>query len=180
MDKLRESLNRLAIEFWCGVGDLNELSSWADAAVMEPSEFHPLILDLYPRPTPELTTELLLRMAYEINGFRPASIEAEPLAIETLRKALDAFASQAMSVQSLCLLVNRLDLTFNIELAGIPRPTSTLADGQWWLGDLWNCCDWCDESWTHESSTHLHVEATRVFRLMANNSFKGTAASKVE
>ena len=172
MDNLRENLNRLAIEFWCGVGDPNELSSWADAAVVEPGEFHPLIWDLYPQPSRELTAELLLKMAYEVNCFRPVSLEAEPLAIEALRKALEAFAARAMSVQSLCLVANRLDLAFNIELSDVPRPTSTLASGQWWLGDLWNCCDWCDQSWTHDSSPHLHEEAARVSRMLADNSFK--------
>ncbi len=135
---------------------------------MEDGEFHPLIWELYPQPKSELITGLLLTIAYEVNGFKPASVAGEALATEALKKALNAFVTQAMSVQSFCLLVNRLDLAFNTELAGIPRPTSTSADGQWWLGDLWNCCDWCDESWTHADSPHLHEEAARVAYILAN------------
>lgn len=135
---------------------------------MEHGEFHTLIWEFYPQPKSELITELLLTIAYEMNGFKPASVAGEALATEALRKALNAFAAQAMSVQCFCLLVNRLDLTFNIGLAGISRPTLTSAEGQWWLGDLWNCCDWCDESWTHAGSFHLHEEAARVAHILAN------------
>lgn len=30
------------------------------------------------------------------------------------------------------------------------------------LGDLYNCCDWCDDTWTLENSPHLAEEGARV------------------
>ena len=36
------------------------------------------------------------------------------------------------------------------------------ADEVAFLGDLFNACDWCDETWTLESAPYLAEEATRV------------------
>ena len=168
MDKLREELNFLAMAFWCGVGNPVELSRWTDAAVTATDTFHPLILELYPQPTPELAADLLLKMAADLNGLQPISVEAEPIAAEVLRRSLNAFATRDITIQALCKLVDRLDAAFNLDLAGVPRPEPVAADGQWWLGDLYNCCDWCDDGWTHESSAHLHEEAARVSRMLGN------------
>ncbi len=30
------------------------------------------------------------------------------------------------------------------------------------LGNLYNCCDWCDDTWTLENSPHLAEEGARV------------------
>ena len=48
-----------------------------------------------------------------------------------------------MSVQEICNLINQLDGLYNIELAGVDNPNKN-SDDEWWLGDLWDCCDWCD------------------------------------
>jgi len=38
-----------------------------------------------------------------------------------------------------------------------------------WLGDLWNACDWCDESWSLSNSPHLKEEADKVIRYLIEN-----------
>lgn len=168
MDEIREELNCLAMAFWCGAGNPDELARWADAVVLATDELHPLIWELYPLPAPELVEGLLLTMAADLNGFRPASVEAEPVAAEVLRRSLNAFTARDISVQALCRLVDRLDILFNVEMASVPRPQRLVADGQGWLGDLYSCCDWCDDSWTHETSAHLHDEAVRLSRLLGS------------
>ena len=30
------------------------------------------------------------------------------------------------------------------------------------FGDLYNCCDWCDHSWTRSNSQFLYDEATKL------------------
>lgn len=36
------------------------------------------------------------------------------------------------------------------------------------MGDLWNNCDWCDDSWTHENSPSLVEEVRKVAAFLAN------------
>lgn len=33
-----------------------------------------------------------------------------------------------------------------------------------WLGNLWNCLDWCDENWTHDSAPQVEDEIDRIFK----------------
>ncbi len=34
------------------------------------------------------------------------------------------------------------------------------------IGDLYNACDWCDESWTLENAPYLVEEAERVLKAL--------------
>ncbi|AZP12551.1 hypothetical protein [Undibacterium parvum] len=168
MNNWRENLSRLAAEFWCGIGDLAELRTWADVANKETGEAHSQIWDIYTVADHKHATDLLLSMASDINGFKLESWEAEPFAMSAFKKALDAFFSRSMPVQTFCKLVEKLDATYNIGLAGVPKPESLQSHEEWWLGNLWNCCDWCDESWTMENSSPLLAEAQRVSKVLAN------------
>ena len=175
MNNWREQLNRLAVEFWCGVGDLSEAPTWADVANAEMGEVHPDVWDIYASPTAERTTNLLLKIAKDVNGFTPTSLGAKPFAVNALKKALTLFLSKDISVQELCRLVSSLDTTFVVgppKETGIydPPPISLCPDIPW-LGNLWNCCDWCDDSWTFDNSSHLVAEAQRVLAMLANPSF---------
>lgn len=183
MNNWREQLNRLAVEFWCGVGNLSELSAWADIANSEMGEVHPDVWDIYASPTAEQATRLLLKVAKDVNGFSPESLSAEPFAINALRKALTLFLSKEFSVQELCKLVDSLDTVFAIRLpkeTGIydQSPRTSLMVNFPWLGNLWNSCDWCDESWTFDNSQPLVAEAQRVLSLLANTSFNNDRHDK--
>jgi hypothetical protein len=176
MNNWREQLNRLAVEFWCGVGDLSELSAWADTANAEMGEVHPDVWDIYASPKAEQANRLLLKIAKEVNGFSPESFSAKPFAINALKKALTLFLSKELSVQELCKLVDSLDTVLVIGLpmeGGIydQPPRSSLSPDLPWLGNLWNCCDWCDDGWTFENSQALVAEAQRVLAMLANPSF---------
>lgn len=175
MNDWRAQLNRLAVEFWCGVGDLAELAPWADAANAEMGEVHPEVWDLYIVWSMENAKELLLKIAKDVNGFKPTTWDAAPFAAAALKKALELFLAQKMSVQTLCQLVDLLDATFVI---GLPlasqseeNPSKFSSQKTSWLGNLYNCCDWCDASWTMDNSPHLVAEAQRVLGVLANGAF---------
>jgi hypothetical protein len=171
MKDWRIQLNRLTIEFWCGIGDLSELPSWADAANQEMGEVHPDVWDLYVIKSTEAAEGLLLKIAKDINKFQPASWEAEPFAVMALKRALELFLSKQISVQTLCQVVSVLDSMFVIGLVSVERPREHLPKSLEkiaWLGNLYNCCDWCDDSWSFDNSQHLIVEARRLLTVLPN------------
>lgn len=172
MKDWREELNRIAVEFWCGVGVLEDLPIVADAANHELGEAHAEIWDFYGCTSIERAAELTLRLARELNEFVPESWEALPYAQAALRRMLTEFVAQEVSVQVLCKLIEQLDSTFNIYLSGVPQPDHTQDRGEWWMGNLWNNCDWCDGSWTYESCPSLVAEAHRVSKLLSENSVR--------
>ena len=177
MTHWREDLNRLTIEFWLRAGDLAELRTWADKANAEVGEVHPDVWDLFSVSSPDQATDLLLKIASDVNGFKPQSWEAEQFAIGALQKKLGSFLSCELSIKELCELVQVLDAIYNIGSGDMPpRPESMPTYEQWWLGNLWNCCDWCDENWTFENSAPLVAEARRVFHMLANLALHRTAS----
>lgn len=158
----REELNRIAVEFWCGVGLIVELPVVADAANADLGEAHPDIWDFYTCSSDEDAAALTLRLAWELNRFVPASWEAVPYAQGALKRALEYFLAKKISVQILCKLVENLDATFNVHLSCYPNPSPLGESEKWWMGNLWNNCDWCEDSWTYENCPALVEEANRV------------------
>lgn len=175
MNDWRDDLNRLTVEFHYGVGDLSEVASWAAVANAETGEVHPLVWDIFMTPASSAMTSLLTQMAWDISKFRPDSQEALPFAIDSLRKALTQFFARERTVQSLCELVSDLDTIHVLGLPNDDRPAGTPVNevpAFFWLGNLWNCCDWCDASWTYENSQSLVDEARRVLERLDNDRFR--------
>lgn len=165
----RQELNRIAVEFWCGVGDLGELPVVADLANDELGEAHPEIWDFYGDLSSKEAEALTLRLAWELNRFVPESYEGEPFARGALLRALENFLGKRMTVQALCELVVRLETAFTIGLTSMQKPENLPDMDPGWMGDLWNNCDWCDDSWTHEDFPSLVDEARRVAALLAKS-----------
>jgi hypothetical protein len=162
----RDELNRIATEFWCGVGLMEELPVVADAANADLGEAHSDIWNFYTCSAEEDAAALTLKLAWELNRFVPASWEAMPYAQAALKRALDNFFIKKTSVQSLCSLVNNLDTTFNVYLRHQLNSPPLIESEKWWMGNLWNNCDWCDDRWTYENCPALVEEAHRVATML--------------
>lgn len=162
MKNWKLNLNQLVIDHWCDAGNYEEVLAWIDAVNMEQGEVHPYFYELYDPSNTQNTTRTLTSIAKDINGFSIKSWESEPFAKRSLVKALQMFIDERKSVQEICVLINKLDMLYNIELSGVENQNKDTNDGEWWLGDLWNCCDWCDETWSYSNSSHLIIEAKRV------------------
>jgi hypothetical protein len=83
-----------------------------------------------------------------------------------LLEMCEAFLSKKITPLEFCALVQKLDAQF-VSIAADTRETPY--DG--WLGNLYNCCDWCDERWTHANlhdvSPDMHDEVQRVKKALA-------------
>ena len=168
MDKWRTELNRLAVEFQYGVGSIDEARAWCDVANAECGEVHPQVWTLIATTDEGEASELLTRMAVEVNTFDPHSPSAEPFAMRAMQRLIERFLARRLSVQQFCSRVNELDSTFVTNAAFTQNPSANLAPHANWLGNLWNCCDWLPESSTHEDVPELLAEVERVRDLLAN------------
>ncbi|MCC8468960.1 hypothetical protein [Xanthomonas phaseoli] len=109
MNNWRTDLNRLAVEFHYGVGDLPAIAAWAEVANADTGEVHCLVWDLLANPVPSTAAHLLAEIAWDTNKFRAWSQAALPFAVASLRKAIEQFLARTRSVQSLCEIVLELD-----------------------------------------------------------------------
>lgn len=161
----RVELNQLAVDFWCGVGDLAELTRWADAANEATGEVHPDVWDLYTTQTDEEATQLTLNIAKDCNQFEPDSLSAELFVIKSFKKAINLFLSQQLTIQKFGALVYQLDANFVIGHAANSKYLSPYPN---WLGNLWHFFDWCDGTWPDSHVQGVVFEASRVLKIIAS------------
>jgi hypothetical protein len=156
------------MEFHLGVGNLAELPAFCDEANTALGELHPEVWNLYSPITETQARELLAKIAREINGFEVGSWDALPYAKAAFKKILAAFLAKKIKPNELCRLVHELDIAYAVGAANsMQPPKSKVEQDMSWLGNLWNCCDWCDETWTLENSEHLVKEVQKVLLQLA-------------
>jgi hypothetical protein len=175
MNKWKTELNRLAVGFWCETESLDELPKWVDLACAEYGEVHPLMWELLSPKSYEAIKTLIIKISKDLNSFEITSWESEPYAQDVLAKAINSLIEEEMRVQDFCKLVTLLDANYNCDLAGVEHPNLANIAEDWWLGDLWDCCDWCDSSWNHGNSPELIKEAKVISEKLANKAFQRTS-----
>lgn len=124
--------------------------------------------------------QLLAKIARDVNRFETGSWEAFPYAKAAFGKVLESFLAKKISPMALCKIVRELDSAYVVGTANfLGKSNSDPNDNAKWLFDMWNSCDWCDDSWTFENSEHLVREAKKVSALLSNIAPHGTVGSQV-
>lgn len=149
----KEELNRLATEFWFHSVDEAAVTPWVESAY-EAGETGVELAEMWGCPNGERTRTHFQLLAKEINGFEPWSAAALPFAVAALERALCRYLTREIDPSALCRVVDDLDTAF----LDTPSPPDLYG----WRGNLWNCCDWCDATWTFENAPYLQKEATVV------------------
>lgn len=151
-----KQLDKIAFEFWAGAGIKSDLEDWA-VSELRKDEPHPDACELFGL-TDDGAEKESIRLAEEILDFKPVSEKGAEWAKEMLVEYCEKLLKEEITPVKFCGLVQLFDANF----LGI----RTLEDGSLeypaWLGDLWNNCDWCDESWSLENSPQLVKEAKKV------------------
>lgn len=76
----------------------------------------------------------------------------EWLSAEYLLHSLEDYLAQKIVPLQICTLIQKIESAM-IEVGQL-SPENIIYYPSW-LGDLWNQCDWCDESWRFETHPHL-------------------------
>ena len=136
----------LALRLWLGLADTRDIDDWLDAYVARVPSPHPDALELFSLSAEQLTAAFMAFVRNEFD-FEPNSARGSRVARELVARLCQSVLAGTLSVPNFCETVQRLDTTFNEPEAGLPYPKG--------LDDLWNGCDWCDETWSLENQPHL-------------------------
>ena len=151
-----KKIDRIAFEFWAGIGSKSDLENWAEEQLRKDAP-HPDACELFNLSNEKAEKESI-RLANEITGFNPTSEKGEKWAQEILSEYCKKLLNDEITPIQLCNLVNQFDGGF----LGARDIGEGLAYYPDWLGDLWNSCDWCDESWSLSNSPHLIEEVRKI------------------
>lgn len=106
------------------------------------------LLELYPNYEP-LLLDVIQKKDF---GFSYNCLEAEILAADFFLNILTDYKNRNLSPFKLCKIFNNLENGF----LDAPRELkNNIAYYPEWIGNLYDACDWCDETWTIENSPHL-------------------------
>jgi len=150
-----KNINRIAFEFWAGVGSVSDLDDWAEDQLRNENS-HPDACELF-NLSYEKAEKESIRLACQINNFKVTSEASEEWAKSLLLEYSKKLLNEEIKPIFFCNLVNMFDGAF----LGVRDIGEGLAYYPEWLGDLWNCCDWCDESWSLVNSSHLADEVKK-------------------
>jgi hypothetical protein len=104
------------------------------------------LTNLDPRETPDVTA-IAVR---ELISLIPNANDNTPHELKIARE-IKRLLNRVIPPFQFCKIVNSLDASLS-DSGRYPK----------WLGELWNACDWCDESWTLENQKHLKDTAERL------------------
>lgn len=143
MDKWN-NIKYFYFKYWLGILDKKQFLDWINPLLKNTKED---LQEIYPhinfsKNNIENSIKNIVQMLYpnfEIHSNEGQNI-AKLITIEYSRKYLD----KKIMPFEFCKLINQLDANF-LEQSD-------------WLGNLWNECDYCDETWTHLNSETLNLE----------------------
>lgn len=91
-------------------------------------------------------------------SFSADSVEAEILTARYFLKLLEHYQNGQISPFDLCRIFNNIEIGFMGAARNLPV---NIAYYPTWMGNLYNACDWCDETWTLEDNPHLLIEVEK-------------------
>lgn len=147
-------LRFLVVLYHLGDTDDAAVASWAEKEFALNPNPPAQLDDLFSRS--DDVGSILAAIARERFGFDPISHNGEPFVGEVLRQYLQRFLTRELRPIDLCRIVWDVEAKYGDAAFGDDRPYPD------WAGQLWNACDWCDETWTHDSAAFLVSEARRV------------------
>ena len=150
-------LKHLTVLYWLDRSDHAAVVAWAEREYSTNPDPHPLLTDIFARQTD--VGKLLTEIAAERLSFDPTSEDGESFARSILATQLRRFIAREISPHDVCKIICLIEGRY---LGARSTGDESVYYYPMWLGDLWNACDWCDETWTHNSAGYLETEAQTV------------------
>lgn len=147
-----KNYREILVECWYDQIDLESIKHWAYSYIENDDDIPEEMFELLDADKYQFES-LLLKMSRVIDSdFSPQSISAELLAAEHLIKTASKYLDGECTPMDVCRVVGKIDGGFLGAPRGLPDNVAYYPS---WLGNLYNSCDWCDDTWTNTSAPHL-------------------------
>ena len=147
-----KNFQELLVECWYDKVDLESIHQWAYEFVENNDDIPEEVFELLDADKYQFEA-ILLKLSQVIDSdFSPQSLNAEILAAKHLISLAAKYLIDGVTPMDVCRVVNKIDSGFLDAPRGLPDNIAYYPD---WLGNLYNSCDWCDDTWTCDSAPHL-------------------------
>jgi len=161
---MKKELEKLTFKYLCGLFNEAELHDWMRKEMDQNKNPHLDMYDLNAKD-PYEASKILLKISKDKYNFDPYSLVSEDIARKVFVEASEAYLKQKITPSQFCYLITMLDGIYYNSESTYDEKTNihTPLYGHWW-GKLYECCDCCDETWTHADNTHIEKELRKVLK----------------
>jgi hypothetical protein len=157
-----KTLEYVVVSYWLDMASADQVHAWILHEIETNPEHDPALYQLLAHNHPDTAHTLETLLKTRNSTFHLHTPEGERILQEILQDQIVALLNRTTSPLLFCNFVQRLESLY--------LDTSPVVDGHieypHFLGDLWNACDWCDETWTLDNANYLQEEATNVLKAL--------------
>ena len=146
---------QLAIACHFGSASRVDIDTYIESVVLSGKDYDSRIFEAHARDLKVAQAKILAFITVSFPEFEINSEDLLELCKSELKRQIGLLLDKKITPSSFCEFFNLMEskLVFDSEFA---------SDELTFMGDLYNCCDWCDDTWTHDNSRHLTAEGIRV------------------
>jgi len=156
-------LAELGVACTFDVATKDEIESWINQTAATVDEVDPEIFEIFSKCVQVSRSKFETHFRKLRPDFRIDSEEGKKACITVLRRQIKKLHSQDITPFEFCRFIGNLE---NYYMDNGAKVEGKIAYPEF-IGDLWNACDWCDESWTLDNSEYLNSESRRVAETLA-------------
>lgn len=171
MSDTMKTHQEILVECWFDKTDVESIRQWACVFIEKNNNIPQEVFELFYAPKHHFE-DILFRLSVAAEpDFSPQSLSSEILAAKYLIKVVTNYLNGKITPIDVCRVINNIETNFLGAHRGLPE---NIAYYPSWLGDLYNSCDWCDESWTNDDYPHLKQDIEnqlpQIYDWIKNNS----------
>lgn len=147
-----KTIEEILVKTWLDEVDVEAIEEWAYIFIDKNDDIPQEVFELLEAEKHDYEY-LLLDVALLLNEyFSPQSLNTEILAAKYLAVVATDYLNDLIYPTDICRVIGNIDTHFMDAPRDLP---DNIAYYPYWLGDLYNSYDWCDETWTDNSAPHL-------------------------
>ncbi|MEM7082221.1 MAG: hypothetical protein AAF465_05765 [Pseudomonadota bacterium] len=135
-------------------------SDWVSLQLQGNLELELEFLEVFDAISEGEAQSILVSIAKRHEDFAPYSVSSIEVASQIVLEHCKALIMDEITPFEFCHFIGRMD-AYQLEFNDPRRREGEFVGVE--MGDLYECCDWCDKTWTKKNATHLYDEASRMF-----------------
>nr|WP_317200913.1 hypothetical protein [uncultured Psychrobacter sp.] len=145
-----KTIEEIFVKTWLDEVDVEAIKEWAYIFIDRNDDIPQEVFELLEAKKYDYEN-LILNTASVLNEyFSPQSLNNEILAAKYLVAVATDYLNDETTPMDVCRVITNIDTHFIDAPRDLP---DNIAYYPIWLGNLYNSCDWCDETWTDNSVT---------------------------
>ncbi|MCP3921961.1 MAG: hypothetical protein GY714_05170 [Desulfobacterales bacterium] len=151
-----KKIERLLVEDWCDVIREDDILEYVNSKIEIGEIFAKEVYQMLSDVKKNSTSILISVSLFDGYNSYLRSIEGEKVAAQIVIDKSKELLDEKIRSIDFCKIIWFFDANY-IDARPMEPGYAYYPE---WLGELWNACDWCDETWTYNDSSYIREQIT--------------------